>query len=107
MGKPYSFSPIKLPHPSNTVWTDPVSTLRWVPLSPYAADGKPATCSKGLAVLWDWGIVRWGRGDFIRTRYRLRRFSTSLQEIRRTGDIHWPMNEVVRTHHCPYARIDN
>jgi hypothetical protein len=30
----------------------------------------------------------------------------SLQEIWRTGEIHWPMNEVVRTHHCPYASID-
>jgi hypothetical protein len=92
---------------SNSVWTDPVSTLRWVPLSAYAADGKPATCSKGPAVQWAWGIVRLGCGDFIRTRYRRRCFSTPLQEIWRTGDIHWPMNEVVRTHHCPYARIDN
>ena len=92
---------------SNAVWADPVSTLRWVPLLAYAADGKPATCSKGFAVQWNWGIVRFGCGDFIRTRYRRRRFSTSSQEIWRTGDIHWPMNEVVRTHHCPYARIDN
>ena len=61
---------------ANAVWTDPVSTLRWVPLSAYAADGKPATCSKGPAVQWAWGIVRLGCGDHIWTRYRRRRFST-------------------------------
>ena len=90
----------------NAVWTDPVSTLRWVPFSAYAADGKPAIYSKGFAVQWDWGIARLGCGDYIRTRYRRRRFSTSLQEIWRTGDIHWPMNEAARIHHCPYASID-
>ena len=73
---------------SNAVWAGPVSALRWVPLSAYAADGKPATCAKGHAMQWVWWIVRWGRGDFIRTRYRRRRFSTSLQEIWRSGDIH-------------------
>jgi hypothetical protein len=92
---------------SNSVWTDPVSTLRWVPLSAYAADGKPATCSKGPAVQWAWGIVRLRCGDFIRTRYRRRRFSTPLQEILRTGASIWPMNEVAHIHHCPYASIDN
>jgi hypothetical protein len=53
---------------ANAVWAGPVSALRWVLLSAYAADGKPATCSKELAVQWIWGIVRSGRGDFIRTR---------------------------------------
>jgi hypothetical protein len=43
---------------SNAVWAGPVSALRWVPLSAYAADGKPATCSKGHAVQLVWGIVR-------------------------------------------------
>ncbi len=66
--------------PSNAVWAGPVSALRWVPLSAYAADGKPATCSKGHAVQWDWRIVRWGCGNFIRTRYRRRLFLSSLQE---------------------------
>jgi hypothetical protein len=32
------------------VWAGPVSTLRWVPLSAYAAGGNPATCSKAHAV---------------------------------------------------------
>jgi hypothetical protein len=77
----------------NAVWTGPVSTLLWVPLSAYAADGKPAACSKRHAVQGVWGIVRWGLGDFMRTRYRSQRFSTSLQEIWRTVDIHWPINE--------------
>ena len=93
------------PGASNAVWAGPVSALRWVPLSAYAADGRPATCSKGHAVQWDWEIVRWGRGDFIRTRYRRRRFLNSLQEIWRTGDIHWPMNEDARIHHCLYANM--
>jgi len=31
----------------NAVWAGPVSALRWVPLAAYAADGKPATYSKG------------------------------------------------------------
>jgi hypothetical protein len=91
--------------PPNAVWAGPVSALRWLPLSAYAADGRPATCSKGHAVQWDWEIVRWGRGDFIRTRYRRRRFLNSLQEIWRTGDIHWPMNEDARIHHCLYANM--
>ena len=30
--------------PPNAVWAGPISALRWVPLSAYAADGKPATC---------------------------------------------------------------
>jgi len=34
----------------NAVWAGPVSALPWVPLSAYAADGKPAACSKGHAV---------------------------------------------------------
>jgi len=42
----------------NAVWAGPVSALRWVPLSAYVADGKPATCSKGHAVQLVWGIVR-------------------------------------------------
>ena len=58
----------------NAVWAGPVSALRWVPLSAYAADGKPATCCKGHALQWVWGIVRWERGDFIQTRYRRLRF---------------------------------
>jgi hypothetical protein len=91
--------------PSNAVWADPVSTLRWVPLSAYAADGKPATCSKEHAVRWIWGIVRWGSGDFIRTRYRRRLFSTSLQEIWLTGVIYWPMNENAPINHRPYANL--
>jgi len=49
--------------PSNAVWAGPVSSLGWVPLSAYAADGKPATCSKGHAVQWDFGIVRLGCGN--------------------------------------------
>jgi hypothetical protein len=44
--------------PSNAVCADPVSALWWVPLSAYAADGKPAACSKGHAVQRVWGIVR-------------------------------------------------
>ena len=32
------------------VWAGPVSALPWVPLSAYAADGKPVACSKGYAV---------------------------------------------------------
>jgi hypothetical protein len=82
--------------PSNAVWAGPVSALQWVPLSAYAADGKPAACSKGHAVQWVWGIVRWGRGDFIRTRYRQRRFSISLQEIWRDDAMNWPINEDAR-----------
>jgi hypothetical protein len=62
---------------------------------------------KGLRCNGAGGFVRWGCGDFIRTRYRRRRFSTSLQEIWRTGDIHRPMNEVALIHHCPYASTDN
>jgi hypothetical protein len=34
----------------NAVWAGPVSALPWVPLSAYAADGKPAACPKGYAV---------------------------------------------------------
>jgi hypothetical protein len=63
---------------SNAVWAGPVSPLRLVTLSAYAADGKPATCSKGLALQWAWGIVRWGRRVFMRTRYHRRLFSASL-----------------------------
>jgi hypothetical protein len=63
---------------ANAVWAAPVSALRWVPLTAYAADGKPAACSTGHAVQWVWGIVRSGREDFIRTRYRQRRFSICL-----------------------------
>ena len=51
------------------------------------------------------GIVRWRRRDFIRTRYRRRRFSSSLQKIWRNGDIHWPINEDERIHYCPYANM--
>jgi hypothetical protein len=36
---------------AKAVWAGPVSALRCVPLSAYAADGKPATYSKGPAVL--------------------------------------------------------
>jgi hypothetical protein len=79
--------------------------LRWVPLSAYAADGKPTACSKGLAVQWVWGIVRWEREDFIPTRYRQRRFSTSLQEIWRNSDMHWAINEDARFDHCPYVNM--
>jgi len=43
----------------------------------------------------------------MRIRYRRRRFSSSLQEIWQLGDIHWPMNEVARIHHCLYPSIDN
>jgi hypothetical protein len=35
---------------ANAVWAGPVSALRCVPLSAYAADGKPATYSKEPAV---------------------------------------------------------
>jgi len=35
---------------NNAVWAGPVSALRWVPLSAYAADGKSAACSKGHAL---------------------------------------------------------
>ena len=91
--------------PSNAVWAGPVSALRSLPLSAYAADGNPATCSKAHAVQWVWEILRLKRGEFIRTRYRRRRFSTSWQEIRRTGDIHWPISENARIDHCPYASI--
>jgi hypothetical protein len=87
---------------ANAVWAGPVSALRWVALSAYAADGKRAACSKGHAVQWAWGIVRWGHRDFIRTRYRRRLFSTSLQVVLRTGDIHWPINEDARIDHFPY-----
>ena len=93
------------PNAPNAVWAGPVSALRWVPLSVYAADGKPETCSRGHAVQWVWGIVRWGSVDFIRTRYRLRRFSTSVQEIWRIGDIHWPMDEDARVDHCPFTTM--
>ena len=44
-------------------------------------------------------------GDFIWTRYRRKLFSTSLQEIWRTGDIHWPMKEDPRIHHFPHANM--
>jgi len=47
---------------TNAVWAGPLSTLRWVQLSAYAADGKPATYSKGHAGQWAWGVVRWGVG---------------------------------------------
>jgi len=80
----------------NAVWAGPVSALQWVPLSAYAADGKPAACSKGHAVQWIWGIVRWERGDVIRTRYRQRRFSISLQEIWRNDAMNWHINEDTR-----------
>jgi hypothetical protein len=75
-------------HPPNAVWAGPVSALRLVPFSAYAADGKPANCPKGNAVQWDSGFVRWRCSDFIRIRYHRRPFSTSLQNIRRTGAIH-------------------
>jgi len=43
---------------------------------------------KGHAVQWVWGgVVRWGRKNFIRTRYRQRRFSISLQEIWQNSDV--------------------
>ena len=42
----------------NAIWAGPVSTLRWVQLSAYAADGKPETYSKGHTVQRDWKIVR-------------------------------------------------
>jgi len=42
---------------SNAKWAGPVSALQWVPLTAYAADGKPAACSKGQAVQWVCGIV--------------------------------------------------
>ncbi len=90
---------------ANTVWAGPVSALWWVPLPAYATDVKPAACSNGHAVQWIWMIVRWGHGDFMRTRYQQRRFSASLQVICRTVVIHWPMNEDARIDHCPYASI--
>jgi hypothetical protein len=78
-----------------------------VPLSAYAADEKPATYSKGLVVQWDWGIVRLGCGDFIRTPVSPASlfdfFAGNLSE----WCIHWPMNEVVRIDYCPYASIEN
>ena len=43
---------------SNAEWAGPVSVLPWVPLSDNAADGKPATCSKGPAVQWVWRAVQ-------------------------------------------------
>jgi hypothetical protein len=43
---------------ANAVWADPVSAPPWMPLSAYAADGKPATCSKEPAVQWVWGAVQ-------------------------------------------------
>jgi hypothetical protein len=89
----------------NAVWACSVSALRWVPLSVYAADGKLAAYSKGHEVQWVWGIVRWRRRDFIRSRYRRRRFSTSLQIIWLTRDIHWPMNEAAPIDHFPYASM--
>ena len=60
--------------------------------------------ARGAMGLGDCTVGTWG---FIRTRYRLRRFLTSLQEIWLSGDIHWRMNVVARIHHCPYASIDN
>jgi hypothetical protein len=90
---------------ANAVWAGPVSALRWVPLSAYADDGKPATCSKGLALQWVLGIVRWGRVGIIQTRYRQRHFSTSLQETWRTDDFHWPTNEDARLCQCPYLNM--
>jgi hypothetical protein len=96
---------IAVTDPSNAGWAGPVSALRWVPLSAYATVGKPATCSKRHAVQRGWGIARWRGVDFIRTRYRQLRFSTSVQEIWRSSDIHWPTNEVARTDHCPYTNI--
>jgi hypothetical protein len=93
VGSPASHgSYARIENPSNAVWAGPVSALRWVPLSAYAADGKSAACSKGHALQWVWGIVRWVHRDFIRTRYRRSRFSTSLQEIWQTGDIYSPIN---------------
>jgi hypothetical protein len=83
-----------------TLWAGPVSALRWVLLSAYAADGKPAASSKGHALQWVWGIVLWGRWDLIRTGYRRMLFSTSLQEICRAGDTHWPAIENMRVDHC-------
>lgn len=47
---------------SNAVWAGPVSALRWVLLSAFAADGKPVAWPKGHAVQWNWGIARWGIG---------------------------------------------
>jgi hypothetical protein len=84
----------------NGVWKGPVSALRWLPLWDYAADGRPESCSKGHALQWAWGIVRCGRGDFVRTRYRRRLFSASLQEICRAGDAQWSAIENVRIDHC-------
>jgi hypothetical protein len=43
---------------ANAILASPVSTLRWVQLSAYAADGKPETYSKGHTVQRDWKIVR-------------------------------------------------
>ncbi len=97
VGSPASHgSYARIENASNAVWAGPVSALRWVPLSAYAADGKPAACFKGHAVQWIWGIVRWERGDVIRTRYRQRRFSISLQQIWRNDAMNWPINEDAR-----------
>jgi hypothetical protein len=46
-----------------------------------------------------------GNWDPIRTRYRRRRFSTSSQEIRRSDDIHWPINEDTLIDYYPHARM--
>jgi hypothetical protein len=47
----FCYIPLKTPlsfiDSSNTGWAGPVSDLCWEPLSAYATDGKPATCSKG------------------------------------------------------------
>ena len=43
--------------------------------------------------------------NFKQTLYRRRRFSTSAEEIWRTGDIHWPMNEDARIDHCLYTNM--
>jgi hypothetical protein len=40
------------PDPSNAVWAGPVSALRRVALSAYAADGIPKAYSKRPAVQW-------------------------------------------------------
>jgi hypothetical protein len=62
---------------------------------------------KGLWCNGTGGLYGWDVEILYGPRYRRRRFSTSLQEIWRTGDIHWPMNEVAHIHHCPYASTDN
>lgn len=67
--------------------------------------GSRQRAPKGMRCKGSRGIVRLGLGEFIRTRYRRRRFSTSIQEIWQTRDIHWPTNENVRIDHCPYASI--